>query len=237
MKQTCSKIFILALFWAFSGCDSAEDAGFELFSETYDFSRSDHDWVGGFSDFPTGDSSFFELNTAYTAEPSTGQKSLMITGNNHSDDLFMYFKKKLSGFRPNTEYILTFDVEFATDAKLGSVGIGGSPGESVYFKVGATAQEPKSVIDVDYYVMNIDKGNQSTGGQDMIAIGNIAAPEDSGSGYVLVSRSNTENYNTPCIVRTNQNGEIWLILGTDSGFEGTTTLYYTKVSVVFSASK
>lgn len=31
-------------------------------------------------------------------------------------------------------------------------------------------------------------------------------------------------------------GEIWLIIGTESGFEGITTVYYTRVNVVFSGT-
>ncbi|MNL52328.1 hypothetical protein D3C87_1754910 [compost metagenome] len=31
--------------------------------------------------------------------------------------------------------------------------------------------------------------------------------------------------------KTDANGNLWLIFGTDSGFEATTTLYYTSVKV------
>ncbi|WP_237758047.1 hypothetical protein [Legionella oakridgensis] len=34
-------------------------------------------------------------------------------------------------------------------------------------------------------------------------------------------------------VTTNNKGEIWLILGTDSGYESTTTIFYTNLSVTF----
>jgi hypothetical protein len=232
MKQTCSKLLVITLLLCFASCEDAAKDGFEIFSESYNFDGSKYDWIAGFSDFPAADSSAYELNSGYTEEPSTGQKSLMISGKNLSDDLFMFYKTPLKGFKPNTEYILTFEVEFSTDAKTGLT----STGEDVYLKVGATGFEPKSVIDGGYVVMNIDKGNHETGGQDMIMIGNIAASGTSTSGYTLVQRSNTENYNVPCVVRTSSNGELWLIMGTDSGYGGTTTLYYTKVSVIFSAS-
>jgi hypothetical protein len=237
MKTACSRILIITLLFSVFGCLEMDKEGFELFSETFEFNQSDFNWTAGFSDYPPADSTSYELKFAYTEEPSgTRQMSMMLSGNNHSDDLFMFIKKKVSGFRPSTEYTLTFDVEFATEAKEGSVGIGGSPGEGVFLKVGASAMEPKSVIDGNYYVMNIDKGNQSTSGQDMIMIGDIAAPASS-SGYTLITRTNTTSNGMPLTVKSNSAGELWLIVGTDSGFEGITNIYYTKILVVFSASK
>ena len=71
--------------------------------------------------------------------------------------------------------------------------------------------------------MNIDRGNQSQGGEDMPVIGDIAHG-NSGFEYTLIKRS-LNNFT----VQAGEDGEIWLIIGTDSGFEGTTTLYYSKI--------
>ncbi len=35
----------------------------------------------------------------------------------------------------------------------------------------------------------------------------------------------------PLTVMPNPDGSVWLLMGTDSGFEGRTSLYYTRVSV------
>ena len=82
--------------------------------------------------------------------------------------------------------------------------------------------------------MNIDKGDEDKGGQDAISLGNIAETEKS-SGLILLTRNNTMA-NSRYMARTNGNGELWLIIGTDSSMPGTTTLFYTRVNVVFSAS-
>lgn len=76
-------------------------------------------------------------------------------------------------------------------------------------------------------VMNIDKGNQSQGGNDMVVIGNVGIPGDEFS-YTLIQRDNMQQ---PVRVRTDDSGNLWVIIGTDSGFEGTTTLYYNTVEV------
>lgn len=243
MKNTCSRVFLMASLLWMSGCSMDESAkdNFSIFSYSFDFSQSHHGWQAGFSDYPAGpdDSVFFELKHAYTDEPAylaESRKSIMISGNNHSDDLFMYLKKKLDGLKPSAEYTLTFDIEFASNARAGQIGIGGAPGESVFLKVGATAIEPKSIVERGNFIMNIDKGNQADGGADMIKIGNIVSPGDNdGFSHTTVRSSST--YTKPYVVRTNSDGEIWLIVGTDSGYEGVTTLYYTKINVVFSASK
>jgi hypothetical protein len=66
-----------------------------------------------------------------------------------------------------------------------------------------------------------------------IVLGDISVPYNT-QGYALITRNNAVN--APFIARSNSNGEIWLIIGTDSAFEGITTLYYTRVNVVFSTS-
>jgi len=236
--KTCGKlIFLLGLTGLF-GCDlSSDSSGILVFSHGFDFSESQHSWEVDFTDFPAGtDSSSYELKFAYTDRPANlgaNKKSMMLSGNNHSDDLFMFMKRKVSDLTPNTDYTLVFEVELASNAPKGAVGIGGAPGESVFLKAGATSTEPKKVIEDNHYALNVDKGNQSEAGETAIVLGDIAVSYDT-QDYELISRNNTGN--TPFIARSNSKGEIWLIVGTDSGFEGTTTLYYTRVNVVFSTT-
>lgn len=236
MGLKCYLIFLAVATTIALGCSDGGDEGIVLSSFTYDFNEEMHGWQPGFSDYPIGkdDSSFYELKYVYTNVPASigTSKSIMISGNNHSDDLFMYLKKKLEGLKPDAYYSLTFTVELISNASSNLSGIGGSPGESVFLKAGASSIEPKSIKQSDKYVMNIDKGNQSQSGTEMITIGNIASTEPS-SEYAAISRSSSI-YNVPFQAKTNSNGELWIIVGTDSGFEGITTLYYTKISVVVS---
>ncbi|HEU5145726.1 MAG TPA: hypothetical protein VFT90_03390, partial [Chryseosolibacter sp.] len=76
--------------------------------------------------------------------------------------------------------------------------------------------------------------DQSMVGEDMISLGDIYA-DSNGASYALVSRNNTMS-NSRYVAKTNSNGELWLIIGTDSSLGGVTTLYYTRINVVFSAS-
>lgn len=232
-RNVVGLILIFALFS--HGCEpSIESDGFYVFSTVYDFKNESYGWEGDFADYPIEDSIKYALKFDYTELPAnlgTG-KALMLSGNNQSDDLFMFLKKKLTGLRPNTEYSISFEVEFATNVGTGTIGVGGSPGESVYLKAGAHAEEPKKIALDGYYVMNIDKGNQSSRGEDMIVIGTISSTYANDYNYVLETRNNI----TVFTARTNQKGELWLIVGTDSGFEGTTTIYYSHITIVLSQS-
>lgn len=37
---------------------------------------------------------------------------------------------------------------------------------------------------------------------------------------------------TPINVKANQQGDIWLVIGTDSGFEGITTIFYNSIQII-----
>jgi hypothetical protein len=235
MKTTFMLRWRLLLFGgllALGGCElGAPEHDLQIISHFYDFNDGDFGWVGGFSDYPVADSAAYELNFALSPLPAnlgTGN-ALMLSGNNRSDDLFMYIKKKITGLKPLTEYRIGFEIKFATNAAKDAIGIGGSPGQSVYMKAGATSKEPDKVIQNGYCVMNIDKGNQISGGKDMIFIGNIESSSPSAA-YTVEDRNNSVSFTATA----GPDGELWIIAGTESGFEGTTTLYYTEIGVVFS---
>jgi len=227
--------FWLVIF-AISSCQtSPENDGFYIFSEVYDFKSDSYGWYGDFADYPVNDSIAYELKFEHTNLPTNlgSGKALLLSGNNHSDDLFMFLKKKISGLSPNTEYATSFEVKFATNAAKNSVGIGGSPGESVFLKAGSFNEEPRKVNLEGYYTMNLDKGNQSTRGENMVVIGTISFASTDGVSYALETRNNLSSL----IARTNQNGDLWIIVGTDSGFEGTGAIYYTEISLVLTLSE
>jgi len=182
---------------------------------------------------PTGyDPALYNLTADHRNLPAElgGGKGLFISGTNHSDDLWMFWKKKLTGLLPNTEYQVVLDVEMASSVPPGQVGIGGSPGEGVYVKAGASRSEPVAVVDSQgWWRMNIDKGNQSTSGADASVLGHISKTGNGTNGYQYIYRNNR---NTKQSVTTSADGSLWIFFGTDSGFEGTTSLYYTHASAV-----
>ncbi len=213
-----------------AGCSGGD----EQRNVTYTFESDAEGWTGDFTDLPVNDWESYDLKFEHTGLPEgLGGSGLMLSGRNSSDDLFMYIKKQIEGLRSDTVYHVRFAVELATNAPAGAVGIGGAPGESVWVKVGAAPVEPApiSVIEGDtpYYRLNADKGNQNNDGANAVRIGDIAKSSDEFSDtYELKTLNNTDN---PLEMTTDRDGNLWVFVGTDSGFEGITTLYYTSITV------
>ncbi len=198
----------------------------------FDFSEGYAGWAGDFADYPVTDSIFYELAFKRASLPAPLDPlkfGLMITGNNHSDDLFMFIKKRITGLLPYTNYKLLINIELASDAATHSVGIGGSPAESVTIKGGASLIEPVKVDSNGFYFLNIDKSNQVSPGKDMDTLGNVGVT-DTTTVYTLINRSNASH---PFKISTDNQGSVWVCMGTDSGFEGRTTIYYTHISLTF----
>jgi len=203
-------------------------------SYRFDFSIDDQQFEGGVSDFDDAQSNqlmfVFDNRDLPTPFPP-GQKAQYVSGFNPSDDLFMYLKRKITGLAPNATYQVFITVEFASIYPTSAVGVGGAPGEGVTMKAGVTLIEPDTIIQTGSpnVVMNIDKGNQSVPGEDMDTIGHVGV-EDTTTVYALKTNDNLLH---PFIFTTDASGEAWIIVGTDSGFESTTSLYYTTITANF----
>ena len=219
------------LFFALMPCIALRAA--DAIRLDFDFAQSDHGFLAGFADYPqNADSSQYQLTNSWQARPTNlgGSSALFISGINRSDDLFMFWKKRITGLPPNTSVILTMEIQLASKYAEGLVGVGGAPGEGVTMKAGAVAFEPQAVVDPreGWLRMNLDKGNQSVGGTNMSVIGNVAKPDDGNGNYVLLLR---HQHGQPLSTRTASDGSLWLIFGTDSGFEAQTALYYSRLTV------
>lgn len=227
LKRLNIKIFALIIF--LGACSSEQEV--TVFSVSYIFSDSDEEWTGDFADYPEGDSVANGLTFKHEALPanlntSGTLKALHISGANPDKDLFMFVKRKITGLRPNKTYSLLFNIKMASSAPTGIEN--GAPGENVFVKVGASLVEPKKELQTGVYRMNIDKGNLGVDGLDMITIGHIGVAATT-TVYTIINRSNSSTNDFQ--ITTDATGELWLVVGTDSGFEGTTSLYYTQIDV------
>ena len=180
----------------------------------FDFEDGEQGWVAGFSDLPSDyDPESYQLESSWEPLPSGLEgHGIYMRGHNHSDDLFMFLKTHVDGLAPETTYQANFSIDLATNMPEGMMGIGGSPGESVFAKAGATAIEPLAE-DVDgMLLMNISKGNQASEGADMLTLGHIAHPEldveTAGEVYDIKTLSSEGR---PFRVTTDADGRLWLL--------------------------
>ena len=93
-----------ALLAVFVGCGEPTEPPDGVF--IFDFDRGFQGFTAGFADYPKGQEDFFELTSGHRAIPSPlGSRSgLFISGNNRSDDLFMFFKGRIDGLIPGARY-------------------------------------------------------------------------------------------------------------------------------------
>ena len=226
-----SWIWLSLVTLALAGCS----ANFEQeYTFEYDFEEDEQGWVTDFTDLPADyDPVIYELDSGWGELPSGLEgNAVFLSGHNRSDDLFMFLKVQVEGLKPNTTYKAEFTIDLASNTPEGLMGIGGSPGESVFVKAGATTDEPEVITDSDDWLrMNIDKGNQASEGEDMINLGTIANPNIdldtfTGEEYALMTLTSEGR---EFEVASDEQGKVWFIAGTDSGFEGPTKVYYDRI--------
>ncbi len=226
-------VMLILLSFALAGCATSYDTEYQF---EFEFENDEQGWVTGFADLPADyDPMIYELDSGWGELPSGLEgNAIFLSGHNRSDDLFMFLKVQVEGLKPDSTYQVEFSIDLASNTPEGLMGIGGSPGESVFVKAGATTQEPEVITDdAGWLRMNIDKGNQASEGKDMINLGTLANPNIdldtfTGEEYALMTLTSEERLFE---VIPDGNGIVWLIVGTDSGFEGPTRVYYDKISI------
>lgn len=158
--------------------------------------------------------------------------ALYLAGVNTSDDLFMFMKRRIVQLRANRDYTVTYRIDIATDAPTGCVGVGGAPGESVYLKAGAAPIEPYAESnggDPGFLRMNIDKGQQSQGGAHASVLGDLA----NGSTDCTDPVYRLKTFEGEAVtIASSPDGDLWLLVGTDSAFEGPTGIYVLSMEIV-----
>ena len=214
------------------GCSGPPSAPTDALTFSFDFSRGAQRFVAGFADYPPADAPIYELTSAYRPLPAPleSQSALFISGVNRSDDLFMFYKGPVDGLSPAASYGVSVSVEIATDTPAGCVGVGGAPGESVWIKAGATAEEPLPVRDGSWLRMNIDIGSQSNSGTQAVVLGNIANSRRCEQPRQW-ERKSFQGRSTAAPISVPPDGRVWLLLGVDSGFEARTEIYFTRAAV------
>ena len=104
---------------AFAGCGDSVGATDDSFDYEFDFSSDAQDWVAGFSDYPVGKEAEWKLSSSLAPLPApldVTRKGILLTGENKSDDLFMYITRESARLAPNAQYAVRFRVTIATNA-------------------------------------------------------------------------------------------------------------------------
>ncbi|MFI5299739.1 MAG: hypothetical protein ACHREM_16760 [Polyangiales bacterium] len=205
----------------------------QVLSFSYDFSHGSHGWLVNFAEYTEGmDLQLLaELRQVPPAD-LPDRAGLFVRSMNRSDDVFAFLRKYLgpeNGIVAGRSYRISYEIEFASNEPAGQRGIGGDPAKAVVVKAGASAVEPLAVLDGGFVKINVEKGAQQAGGVCASVVGDIANGRDSHDPkqYAVVRKSHTHEK----VVTAGPEGQFWLLVGTDSGYEGLTALYWLTINV------
>jgi hypothetical protein len=206
---------------------------------SFDFRNGAQGWTAGYSDWDQANPQNYQFDSGIRTLPGrlgTGT-GFLVSGNNASDDLLMYLTRTLDasdGIVAGARYLVRFRITFGSNAPSDCFGPG-QPGESVYMKAGASATAPANTLDPDgFYRLNLDHGQQAQDGRDLSNVGTI----ENGIPCEEVENLDSGPYNSltrtqvhSATVTAGADRKLHLIVGTDSGYEGKTAIYYQKIDV------
>ncbi len=212
-----------------SAC-SKSDAGKITHEYRYDFTEDNQGWFATFSDYPVADADSYYLSCTHSPLPApldTQKKGLRLSGVNHSDDLLAIIFNEIDNLVPLAYYNFTFEVTLASDVATNSVGVGGSP--DLALGVGGFPYLPGDSIDHSGWSRpNFESRLQSHESTDVFQMVGTIGVSDTTTVYTLIERNNLQQ---PVRIQADEYGHVFLICGYDSGFEGTTTLYFISMKV------
>jgi hypothetical protein len=172
--------------------------------------------------------------------PLDNRFGLLLGGTNRSDDLFMFIWREVSGLVPGQRYSVETEVLIATNVPVGCAGAGGSPGEGVFIKAGASQLRPAKALSTSPGSLNTlrvnfekDAAPLNVGGNQVFTIANFAGGGGiCGAGVYALKALRSPADRIPTLT-ADANGRLWIVIGTDSGFEGRTEIYYLEGATTF----
>lgn len=247
MYRKLLMVMVLLSLLTLSGCGSKSDNKTNdkdtnnnpsALSFDYDFEQNMHGWTSGFSGISEHYlSKGYDMNFThgdYTYMDTTN-KGIYLAGNNLESNLFMYTMKKFGqsdGLSPLTKYAinLRFDAISTMPTHIDD-----APENQIYVKAGIVNVLPEPDLTADgnnnFYRVNLDKGDPATDGKDLSTLGSMAI--GSGNDQIYGQKAFEKTF----YVQTNNLGELWVVIGTDTSRDGSSSIYIDNVHVDFSINE
>jgi len=239
-------LLVLAVF---TGCSSS---GPEFDPEVqpgvfeFDFETGRQGWEPIFVGVPKDkeggeDLAVNEIESDHRALPDEVEKegkALFAHGFTGTPGLGLFFRRRVTGLAPGTRYRVSFEVEIASDVGEGCFGTGGSPSSTRIHTVAVPRKPTRDVKErrlTDVYVFD-DEATAEAMASPTSALGTIAnglpckKAHEMGKPFRLKTLSSEPNFWT---VTTGEKGEVWLLVGSITAFNGKVSLYYNEITVRF----
>jgi hypothetical protein len=206
----------------------------------FSFAASTDNFTADFSDYSpgmeVGDQGIrFQSDVRRLPAPLDNRFGLLLGGTNRSDDLFMFIWREVSGLVPGQRYRVDTEVLIATNVPPNCVGVGGSPGEAVVIKAGASPVRPAKAVTQNRFVVNFEKdaAGLPVGGNQVFTIGNFAGGGGTCTAGIYALKTLRSPADRIPTVTADATGRLWIVIGTDSGFEARTEIYYLEGATTF----
>ncbi len=238
------KLFISAvLVTSLAGCDiSFSSTEKQNLSLNYDFSETSQSFLIDTADHNVEHPSNEQIIAKMDKLPSPYEyrRGIKFRWNNYSDDMKGFIKKKITGLKTNKTFQVDFKVDVLTFMSENCAGIGGNPGQAVRVKASLLKEEPVKSIEkseyidhiIEQYVISIDDGQ--SGGDDVTVMGHIGLPVACDDAFFMnppvweiKPLTNDETFT----FTSDADGEAWVYVSIDSGFEGISEFYLTNVEL------
>lgn len=196
---------------------------------TVDFNNGIDGWHGDVADYRAGNPPT-EVAFAWKDLPAplSGKGYYMASHNDKVNDVLTYVTRQLDGFVKNTHYDVTFELRYATNAGAGCGTA--SRGDNIYMVAAASYNNIETVLQPGSRAgLNLDRGNQGVSGTMGKVLGTQGVPGLACDGGTWVST--TTRTSEPIKVSADKDGRFWIMLGNDSGFEGTNAVYLQGATV------
>lgn len=226
-------ILLIGLFGCSMEMDSQLTEVVDLIT-VFDFEVDGPAWEGGISDYPADDEGSAEYTFKSIITPSNlvlEGSGLSISANNPHGDLFYFFNRQISGLVPGKKYKVDFEFLVYTQLLTQS---DNPSNEELYLKLGAVNYKPElepitGQNSEDFIALNVDKGTTNSGsGNDVVNIGSVKEftskiPED-----IIGNNSDSQ-----IEVKANPDGDIWIVIGIDSGVKSEMTFGLAALTVYY----
>ena len=232
LPAVCAYLALTLLVSALLACGDATGPGEDVVLQ-FDFSAADQAFVADFSDVAVAqaDAVGFVGEHRGLPQPLEGN-GLFHSGLNLSDDLFMFFTRRVTGLEPGASYRATFELEIASNAGEDcTIGVGAG----VLVKAGAAREEVRRVVvqgnGQEEYRLSVDKGEQANDGEAGVILGDIRNGLPGCDDELAFDREEVAAPGKEVVVQADDEGGIWVYFGTESTFEVRHSTYFTRFRV------
>ena len=186
-------------------------------------------WSSGSSDYPAELEPAMEVVIDKRALPIESGSAFYHAGTNLSDDLWIWFARRMDALEPGRTYRIGFQIDVVTSYHADCIGTG----ELVLIKAGASERQPARVLAGDgSWRMNVDKGEQFEAGEDAVILGDIRNDLPGCPAEPMFGRGSSGPGDGTVEVVADANGGFWIFFGTESAFETRHEIYFSRVELL-----